>query len=317
MMKKQRKKSSKAAEKKSVQSADFSNLGIEPPKIYRESQYNNLGSGKSTRAVKSDRLEKQNLSRSEKRQIDNKKRKKKNIFRKILIWFSAMIAFVSVGVVLSLTVFFQISDITVLGNERYSAEEILAHCTVNEGENLFLADTNTSKELLEKNLPYIYDAQLKRKLPGIIEINIKETKSEYSIRNQDKTYILLDDNFKVLEDKAEKAEGIAISKAEIESAVPGDVIQFADKDTGECLAKLAQSIKINNFDQITSIYSNNISDNYVVYDKRIDFKLGTCDNLDNKIYQGMTACEKLNQSSPNAKGTMTVSGGKSIYFTEK
>ncbi len=317
-MKKQRKKSSKAAEKKSVQSADFSNLGIEPPKIYRESQYNSLSnSSKSTRTVKSDRQKKQSLSRSEKRQIDNKKRKKRNVFRKILIWLTAIIAFVSVGAVLSLTVFFQISDITVSGNERYSAEEILTHCTVNEGENLFLADTNTSKQLLEKNLPYIYDAQLKRKLPGIIEINVTESKPEYSIRNKDKTYILLDDNFKVLEDKAEKADGIAISKAEIESAIPGELIQFADKDTGECLAKLSQSIKTNNFDQITSIYSNNISDNYVVYDKRIEFKLGTCDDLDNKIYQGMAACEKLNQSSPNAKGTMTVSGGKSIYFTEK
>ena len=55
----------------------------------------------------------------------------------------------------------------------------------------------------------------------------------------------------------------------------------------------------------------------MVYENRIEFKLGTCDDLENKIYQGLTACEELKQSNPNAEGTMTITGGKSLYFTEK
>ncbi|HIY34259.1 MAG TPA: hypothetical protein IAA24_03980, partial [Candidatus Eubacterium faecigallinarum] len=68
---------------------------------------------------------------------------------------------------------------------------------------------------------------------------------------------------------------------------------------------------------ITSIYSNGIKDNYVVYENRIEFKLGSCDDLESKIYQGLAACEKLNESNPNASGIMNITGGKSLYFTEK
>jgi hypothetical protein len=79
---------------------------------------------------------------------------------------------------------------------------------------------------------------------------------------------------------------------------------------------MAQCIKDNSFDEITSIYSTSLTQNYVVYDGRITFKLGSCDNLEDKIYKGLTACEKLNTSNPSAKGAMTISDDKQIYFTE-
>lgn len=293
-------------------------LGIEPPKIYRESQRSeyaadNSRSGKSTRKNKRER---ENLTRAEKRHKDNKKRKKRNTFRKIMIWFAAVIAFAAVGTVLSLTVFFHIDTISISGNEIYSKDEILAQCPIETGENLFLSDTKNAKEMLEQNLPYIYNAEITRKLPYTIQIKITEATPQYSIK-QDKTYILLDDNFKVLENNAEKAQGILISKAEINSAQPGSEIVFKDSEIGECLKQLATVVGDNDFTEITSIYSNSIRDNYVVYENRIEFKLGTCDDLENKIYQGLTACEELKQSNPNAEGTMTITGGKSLYFTEK
>ena len=79
---------------------------------------------------------------------------------------------------------------------------------------------------------------------------------------------------------------------------------------------MARAVSDNNITEITAIYSNSISDNYLVYDNRIEFKIGTCDNIENKLYQGLTACEQLNESSPNVSGVMTLDGGKQIYFTE-
>jgi hypothetical protein len=55
----------------------------------------------------------------------------------------------------------------------------------------------------------------------------------------------------------------------------------------------------------------------MVYDGRITYKFGTTENLENKIYSALTATEKLNESNPNAKGEMTVTDVKQIYFTEK
>lgn len=319
MKKSQRKKTTKENRISARDSEhNLYDLGIEPPKIYRESQRSEYAADNSTsrKSARKNKMERQNLTRAEKRHKDNKKRKKRNTFRKIMIWFAAIIAFAAVGTVLSLTVFFHIDTISVSGNEIYSKDEILAQCPIEIGENLFLSDTKNAKEMLEQNLPYIYNAEITRKLPYTIQIKITEATPQYSIK-QDKTYILLDDNFKVLENNAEIAQGILISKAEISSAQPGSEIVFKDSDIGECLKQLAAVVNDNDFSEITSIYSNSIRDNYVVYENRIAFKLGTCDNLENKIYQGLTACEELNQSNPNAEGTMTITGGKSLYFTEK
>lgn len=314
MKKEQRKKQSAKTKKQPDNS--FVDLGIEPPKLYRDAQ-KSIVSRQEQRDSRPRSNKKPEITRAQKRQRDNKKRKTKNLFRKVLIWFVAIVAFLSVGTVLSLTVFFQTTDITVQGNKRYTADEVLSHCTIDVGENLFLADTKSTKAMLEKNLPYIYNAEIKRKLPYTIEINITEAKPAYSIKNKDKSYILLDSNFKVLEDKAKKGAGIRISKAQITSAVVGTTIEFKDEDIVNCLNTLAEIIKKNHFDEITAIYCNNIADNHIIYDGRIDFKLGTLDNIENKIYQGLAACDKLEQTSPNAHGTMDISGGKSLYFTEK
>ncbi|MGN1421538.1 MAG: cell division protein FtsQ/DivIB [Eubacterium sp.] len=287
-------------------------LGLEPPKIYRESQRS-----KEIQKGYSSPKNKQQLTKSERRAKETKKRKKRNAIRKFFIWMLVALFVIALGLVLSLTVFFHINSITVNSNKLYTTEEILSQCTIDVGENLFLSDTKSAQQRLEESLPYIYKAEIKRKLPDKIEINITEAKVAYSVKNKDKTYIYLDDNFKVLELGADKSKGIKISKADIKKAVAGYKIEFKNDDTGDCIEQLAKTVKENDFTEITSIYSNNISDNYVVYDGRIKFKLGNCDDLETKIYRGLAACEQLNESSPNVKGTMNITGGKSVYFTEE
>lgn len=321
-MKKSEKEKRKPQPKRKAQKNNdsFSDMGIEPPKIYRDAQKSIVSRQEKARKSASGGLGKnndENITRAEKRHRDNKKRKKKNKLRKVLVYILLVLVVVSVGVVLSLTAFFHITDITVAGNEKYATEEILSQCPIDVGENLFLADTQSAKEKLEKNLPYIYNAQVERKLPYTIEITVTESQPSYYIANKDKTYILLDNRLKVLETNAEKAQGIEISKAAIKTCVAGEEIQFEDDATGDCLIQIAQVINDNNFTEITAIYSNSAEDNYVVYDKRITFELGSCENLENKIYQGLAACEKLNETNPNVTGNMDISGGKSIYFSEK
>lgn len=319
MKKSEKEKRKSQPKRKATNNNSFSDMGIEPPKIYREAQKNIVSRQEKARKSSngSRKNNSENITRAEKRHRDNKKRKKKNKLRKILIYILLVLVVVSVGVVLSLTAFFHITDITVTGNEKYTTEEIIAQCPIDVGENLFLADTQSAKERLEKNLPYIYNAQVERKLPYTIEIKITEAQSSYYIGNKDKTYILLDNKLKVLETNAQKAQGIEISKASIKSSVAGEKIQFKDDATGDCLIQIAQVIKDNNFTEITSIYSNSAEENFVVYDKRITFELGSCDNLENKIYQGLASCEKLDETNPNVTGVMDISGGKSIYFAEK
>ena len=309
------KKSAPEQSRYSYSSSNLNDFGLEPPKIYRDSQRKfeeERAKRESTRGQRE-----KNITTAQKRTKQSKKRKQKNKLRRII--FSVLIALITVAalLIISLTSFFNISEFTVKGTQKYSKEEVIDSLTVKLGDRMFLSDFDKAGDYLENSLPYVYSVSFKRKLPSTIEINITDAEPSYCIKNKDKTYILLDDNFKVLETKAKKSAGIRIKEADIKKAKAGYGIEFKNEKIEECLKTLCNTVKAEGIDEITSIYSKGISDNYVVYDNRITFKLGNCDKLEKKLYQGCAACEKLNESNPNAKGEMNITGDKQLYFTEK
>ncbi len=317
-----KKKPEKSSAKKPAddRSRQFDDIGLEPPKIYRDTQaYRNQQKQRQAQSApkRKSRREPENLTRQERRARESKRRKKKNLLRKIILWFVFIMGILGVGVVLSLTMFFSITEITVQNNERYTTEEIISQCPIDVGENLFMADTKNASELLERNLPYIYNAEIKRKLPDKLLINITECEPSYYIINEDETYLLLDDNFKVLETSAQEGSGMRLDNAELAVANAGQVAELADENVYASLQTMAQCLKDNSFTQFTGMYSYGLTENYLVYDNRITFKLGTTEELEKKIFQGLATCEKLDETTPNVEGELNITGGKQIYFTEK
>ncbi|MFR5876624.1 MAG: cell division protein FtsQ/DivIB [Eubacterium sp.] len=341
MKKKEKKKSEKIPHRPEAERNDLRDLnsqlgsfGLEPPKIYRNDQAVKRYSDLSENDKKSGRrnVDNKHTKRSsvgsaknyqsvdEKRKAQNKKRKNKNKFRKLIYIILVLIGIAAVLSILSLTVLFKIDTITIKGNNIYSTKEISAVIPIEKEKNLFLADTDGAAQKLEENLPYIYNAEIKRKFPSTIVVNITETKTVYSIKNKDKTYTLLDDNFKVLEvSAAEKpSDSIEIKKLALESAQAGMTAEVSNEQTKKDLLILTSAVKsLKLEDEITAIYSNDINNNYMVYDGRITYKLGTTENIEKKIYSALTATEKLAESNPGIEGEMSITDDKQVYFTEK
>ena len=323
MKKKEVKKNNKRQsppEKRTPTNYGDSNLGdwgLEPPKIYKNNQKTNdlsklQKNNQRKRSVDSKKtIQQQRLD-------ENKRRRQKKITRKVILYFALAVSVAAVIVFLSLTVFFKIQTISISGNEIYSKKEISAVLPIEKEKNLFLADTKSAKAKLEENLPYIYDADIQRKFPSTIRVDIVETPQIYALKNEDKTYTLLDDNFKVLELNIQKKpkKSITIKKAKLKTAVAGQRAQFADKRVEENLAKLIKAVKDLKLEKISAIYSQDINNNYLVYDGRITIKLGEADKLENKIYSALAAIEKIEEQNPQAEGELTVGSGKQIYFTE-
>ncbi len=285
-------------------------FGLEPPKIYNEH-----GSGENRRRKTS--KQNKNVSTNEKRKRQNKKRRLKNSVRKALITIGLLLALLAVGIVLSLTVFFKIETVNISGSGMYSTEEITAYCTIDEGDNLFLINKEKCAENLKQKLPYIYDVNIKTELPSTLNINITEATAAYRIKNDDESYTLLDDRFKVLDNASqETADGaIEIQNAAVISNENGVTIGFENEESAKGLNQLSEMIKKLNITEATAISSDGKNNNYIVYENRIVLKLGDFENLENKIYRGLAGCEKLNESDPNARGTMDLSTGKQFYFT--
>ncbi len=84
--------------------------------------------------------------------------------RKILAMYTSMVMIIAmIAAVLCLTVFFKIDSITVEGKTRYSPDEIIDASGIAIGTNLLLCNTEPSKEIIEKEFPYIESVSIKKK----------------------------------------------------------------------------------------------------------------------------------------------------------
>lgn len=314
MKKQQKKKQQQNKKKDSARTVSPLNLDfdLEPPR----KKYNFNDEPVINNAKQS--IEKK-YTKNEIRKRQNKKRKLKNSVRNAIITICVLLAIAAIGVVLSLTMFFNITNINITGSGIYTAEQIEQICSVKTGDNLFLIDSEKDKKLLTESLPYIYDVKFKRKLPSTLDIQITDAVAAYSIANEDGTYTLLDDHLKVLENSAQEnpAEIIIIKDVLIAASSAGYTVEFENPDALNCIKSIAEALKtvgLNDISEISSVDKNN---NYLLYKNRIVLELGDCTNLENKLYKCLAACEELENRGGEIKGRINISNGKQIYFTEE
>lgn len=333
---------------KKSNSSEFSKLndelgsfGLEPPKVYRNEQAKRVApkqnnkkknnsnvkrsaldsTGIANRPKKKSSNSNSYLTTQQQRIEQNKKRRQKQKIRKAVYAIVIAVSVITVTAILSLTVFFKIDTINISGNSRYTEQQVLSVLTVKLDDNLFASDLSKAEENLKQGLPYIYDVEIKREFPSTINVDIKEANIIYSVKNNDKTYTILDTDLKVLQSAlGEKPKNaIAIKKLGITGALEGTIAEISSEQQKKDILAITGVIgNLDLGDKITEINSDNINSNYVVYDGRITIKLGTTENVEDKLYSALTVIEeKLNKSNPDAKGTLTATGDKEIYFTEE
>lgn len=309
--------------------SELGSFGLEPPKVYRQEQRRaepNTKSNKGNAKKKSSKSSpkrissrEDNLTKEEKLARGKKKRKLKKKVRLAITIIGTVIAVALVVIILSLTVFFKIDTIKVTGTKTYKENQVMAVLPIQKEKNLFLIDKKSAIEKLEENLPYIYNVEITRKIPSTVIVNITEPDRVYFVKNSNNTYTYVDDRFKVLEANAKKApkKGIELKKVAFKDVVNGKTAIITKKDLTSDIEAMMNIVKDLKIKEITGICSESKISNYIIYDKRITIKIGETKNAEDKIYSALAAIEKLNESKPDAEGTLTSTGGKQIYFTEK
>ena len=87
----------------------------------------------------------------------------------------ASVVLTAVVIVIALTLFFKVDQITISGNSRYTQEEIVSLSGIKPGDNLILLDKYQIARKLYTQLPYITDVRIKRQLPDGLLIEVAET----------------------------------------------------------------------------------------------------------------------------------------------
>ena len=248
-------------------------------------------------------------------QRNKRNRRKKLIFRSV-----AGAIFLVVGIIVALSLFFNINKIVVSGDAVYSHETVVKASGVSEGDNLVFLSKSKLNEKLSSELAYIGSVTVKRRLPSTLELVIKKTDAKLGIA-MNGYFTLLDENGKVLEKDLETVgENIILANlGEIESAELGETVVLKEE---KVLTKLQQVLAECKKVGINDISLMDLSDIYnikLVYQGRITLVLGETDseNLNSKLALGKAALDKQNEENSLYRGTINLTVDGKGYWSEE
>ena len=163
----------------------------------------------------------------EKKRTSIKKRKRKRtagikyrIYLILLLLISCFIVYFCLE-----NTIFNIDQISVKGNNHTNAENIIRVSNISIGENIFKINISKNEKYIE-NLYFIKNADIKRKLPSSIIIEVIE-KEPFMIVNDSKNYIYIDDEMTVINEKSsnDNPNIPLLSNISLTSAEPGQKIE--------------------------------------------------------------------------------------------
>ena len=240
--------------------------------------------------------------------------------RTAFLWRLISVAAVVAAVFMGLSVFFRVDTITVAGADKYTPWMIREAADVQTGDALLsVSEARVASRIISK-LPYIDEVKVGVRLPGTVEIQVKELQVTYAIADETGAWWLISSDGRAVESVSrETAQGytgivgltIRTPQAgEAVQALPGYYIDPGDGATipheqSEADKQLANLVEILTelegnriIGQVTWIDVTNPLDIRLEYPHLLTVRLGKPERLDYKIAYLASAVEQLakNQS---------------------
>ena len=257
----------------------------------------------------------ENLSRDEVRSINKKRIKRKRKIKKLASLFLLTMVLVCVGVLLTVTVFFKINTVKVVGERVYPDTQIIEQGGFEIGDSLFSVNDKKLNEILPEKLPYIKSVKVVRKLPDTLTIEVTATREAVAFVGST-GYILVDDTGKVLDkDASMLRENVSVvSGMKPKPIDEGKVISFGKKEVDEDFVTILNTLKKSSFDGVTEIVLTDSGEFKLIYEDRITIKLGSTENLGVKLQRAKAAIDKENLINPYSEGVLDLKTEPYAYF---
>lgn len=272
-------------------------------------------SKKKTVLVPPEKNKNSHLSRDEVRSINKKKMSRRRKLKKNMLSILLAVVVMCVGLVLVFSLFFKINTVAVSGDKVYSDKMVTEKSGIEIGENLFKVSEAKLSQRLSKDLPYIKNVTIERKLPDTIIINVEAAKEVAAVTTK-KGFVLLDETGKVLDKNASilKENVAVINNVKLKEYIEGEKVALTDEKKTEALIKLFEAIKNTDMQLLTEIDLKNINDINIKYDDRITFAVGSLTNIETKLARGLAALEKENEINAYSEGTLDLKTEPYVYF---
>ena len=240
--------------------------------------------------------------------------------RKFLIVFFMSAAALSIA--FSFLFFFRVKTISVLYNQKMTADEILAAADIPLNRHIFSVNVKKAESSVLSLSPYIKSVSVKRKFPSEIIIESVEYTADFYVKIDEK-YYLVSDSLLILEEIAE-SELLDIEAAELRLPdIDTDEKQFgigkkivflekADKETIPLLMKTLSESSL--FESFTKLYLDEEANLTAVVDGRYTIKFGNKKNLEEKLDLCEEAVVYLTENMASITGTLYAWTAEKVTF---
>lgn len=141
--------------------------------------------------------------------------------------FLAVLAVIA-AVVAACVIFFRINSVTVQGNSRYTAEEVVEASGVKTGDNLMALSKSQIASAIRLRLPYVESVSMRRRLPDGLEITVRERVAAASVESGSGPW-LISSQGKVLEPAADH-KVVTVLGLKAQSPYAGSDLQVKEED---------------------------------------------------------------------------------------
>lgn len=157
----------------------------------------------------------------------NRPRRRRGRFSGLYKALSILI--VAVAVVLACVVFFKINSVTVEGNARYTAEEIIEASGIKVGDNLIGLSRSRVSAAICTQLPYVENVSIQKALPDGVVLRVSERVASASVDSAEGRW-LISAQGKLLEKDSGKVQAVKIIGLTAVGPYPGGMLQVAEEE---------------------------------------------------------------------------------------
>ncbi|MBR5641705.1 MAG: FtsQ-type POTRA domain-containing protein [Firmicutes bacterium] len=183
--------------------------------------------------------------------------------------------------------FFAVREFEVTGNQYYTPAQIIEMSGLQSGVNMFFeTKTRPARNALLED-PYIRLAEIKRKVPGTIQINLVERREYAAVPTGDQ-YVLIDNEGTVLRIADEEPALPILGNIDITESTPGKALQV------EQTYLLTDTLSLLNLVEENDIYFKKIEFSTVIIRAYIYDDL-YCEGAPANIRDNMASIQKLLQ----------------------
>ncbi|MBP0972247.1 MAG: FtsQ-type POTRA domain-containing protein [Oscillospiraceae bacterium] len=244
------------------------------------------------------------------RRQQNSKRKRRRTRRHTTYFALVAVLVVGIGIALSMTLFFNITDIVVINETDVPDDQIIALSGISYQDNLVRLDSAIAAEKVRMHVAYAEKVTVSRIFPSTVEIKVEKAEPVANI-SQSYGYLLVSASNRVLEElKGAPREGlIIITGYNPAQGTIGMVLKSEDEKRDNVLKTLTAAVSECKNEQIKSIDMTDQSDILVQFGDNVTFHMGTSADA---VYKLRFAAKTTEHLTPGRKYHLTMIGNNQI-----